>query len=161
MAVESQVLGLQEISRKLREVPLKLERKVLQQALRAGATVIRKEAQRLVPVRTGNIKRNIVVRRSRNTRNSVYVGVRRLSKKQISAMKSRASAKGKALRVDPRDPYYWWFIEFGFVHAGEPATVVPGSRFMTRAFETRKRAAVVAIEKKMREAFEREIGDRR
>lgn len=48
--------GLGEVQRKLAEFPAKVEANVVRAALRAGATVIRREAQANVPVKSGLLK---------------------------------------------------------------------------------------------------------
>ena len=51
-------------------------RKELNHAAAEGAEVIAEEARRIVPVKTGKLKRNIVVKQNkRNTRPNAFVGI--------------------------------------------------------------------------------------
>lgn len=61
MDVKFDIKGAQEIERILKQMPIKYERRIAKNALRAAARVIRNEAKRRVPVDTGNLKKSISV----------------------------------------------------------------------------------------------------
>ena len=57
-----EIKGLREFDNNLKQLPLKIQKKVLGQAARAGATVIRKEARKNIkslPEKTGNLRKSI------------------------------------------------------------------------------------------------------
>lgn len=144
---EIRLQGLDAIERVLAGLPAKIERKMVIKALMAGAEVIRRDIAQRVPRDTGVLARNIIRRRSRLRRNEVYVGVRKLNKKQIAKLKARR--KPGARGPDPSDPFYWVFQEFGFTT--RDGRFIPGKRFMTQAFAAKGAAAVAAIEASLRE----------
>lgn len=121
------VHGLQEVQRALYDYSQQLGDRVVYGALRQGAAVLRKAVQDRVPVRTGNLKRGFVVRRSKIHRGQlstdllgVYVTLR----------------KGKGA------PFYGRFQNDGW-QAGK--TRVPGKHFVQDAFEASKNNAVEVI----------------
>lgn len=143
-AVDIQIRGLAEIKAQLADLAPRLQRQVLQKALFDGARVIRDEAQRRVPVKSGTTRRNIFMRRSKRDRPGVLVAVRKLSAREIARLKQKQiKTRKRTLQADPADPFYWKFIEFGFVHRGGKA--VPARPFLRPAFESTKQQAVDAI----------------
>src|SRR5687768_15884815 len=110
MAQQLEVKGLRELRAALLELPKKLDRVVLNSALMAGARLMVADAKLRVPVRTGELRRNIRARpvkpEGRHTA-TVIVGVRKLTKKQVFA------ARKKRGRANASDPFYWRFVEFG------------------------------------------------
>lgn len=111
----AEVQGLDELKRRFLGVTKALRARVLRNALSAGARLVRDEAKRNVPVmqsfmktpyRTpGTVKRAIRVRTSRMDRRAGNVGVF----VNVKPLKG-GSAK------NPRDPYYWRWLEFGTKH---------------------------------------------
>ena len=82
MSQEIRIEGLAELSRTLEQFTDKLQKAALRSALRAGAQEIRKEAQRLAPVRTGKLRDTIRVgtrydRRSGEVQATVSAGNRK------------------------------------------------------------------------------------
>lgn len=59
--LEFQVHGLAELKKQLDTLPAKIEGNVMRGALRAGANVLKKEAQSRVPVKTGALHKSIRV----------------------------------------------------------------------------------------------------
>lgn len=120
--IDVRIRGLDDLKAQLLAIPDKLRRRVLRNALAAGARIVRDEARRLAPVlrepdprRTpGTVRDAIVVRTSKAARRSgdvgVFVNVRPLKAKQIRAFKARGG--GKAAN-NPNDPFYWRWLEFG------------------------------------------------
>lgn len=65
MATKKSVIrGAADIAKVLKRLPEKMTEQVLVQALRAGGKPIVKEAKDLVPVRSGDLKKSIVVRKA-------------------------------------------------------------------------------------------------
>jgi HK97 gp10 family phage protein len=138
------VRGFRELDNLLRELPNKLAGKALTNAVNEGARIIRDEARANVPVRTGQLRRSIrtfVRRKGVETGIAIAIGVR-----------------GKLA-------YIARFLEFGtkahrIVATGKSLDVVqvksvdhPGTSpnpFLTRAFDTKARAAVDAIRTRLR-----------
>lgn len=87
--VTIEITGLDKLQRKLRELPLRVQNAVLRKGLRAAANVVRDEARRRAPVRTGNLRRNI----------ATSVSVRR--------------GQGSATVGPKPKAYYGMFVELG------------------------------------------------
>ena len=133
--VTMKIGGLRELQAKLQQMAPNVARNGLRAATSAGAALIRDEAKARAPVDTGEMKRDIQMKRDREsaTYRAVYSVYVRAGKK------SRLS--GKARGVD-KDSYYWRFVEFGTCKmAARP--------FMRPAFEAQKEAAVEAIRDKL------------
>jgi HK97 gp10 family phage protein len=127
------VHGLAEFRAKLTELPRKLQSKVLRSLMRNAMTVVREAARAKVPtLKTqprnpdgtprrlpGTVRKAISVRNSKVEARAgnvgVFVNVRPLpgsvyrgrGRNRVVVRKSQRSA------ANPRDPYYWRWIEFG------------------------------------------------
>lgn len=108
--------GLDELKRKLAEVPKAMRKRVLRNALAAGAREVRDVAKRNAPVMTlgtslkapyrkpGTVKQAIRVRTSKADRKAGDVGV------FVNVKPAKAGQRGAR---NPNDPFYWRFLEFG------------------------------------------------
>lgn len=135
MAAENTVHGIDDLKAKLLAITPALRKKVLRNALAAGARVVRDEAKRQAPVLTrhapyrapGTVKKAIRVRTSKVARRSGDVGVfvnvvpakgakfktittKVLGFKFKKRIQTRISERGAKSRTDP---FYWRFLEFG------------------------------------------------
>lgn len=88
--------GLKELDRAVKKLPKGMQRRVLNNALRAGGRVIQKKAKALVPVKTGTLKRSIVVRTGKAKQGAATVFV------------TTTSGKG-----EKNDAWYSHIVEFG------------------------------------------------
>ena len=132
--------GLDNLKRKLAEVPKAMRKRVLRTALAAGAREVRDVAKRNAPVLTlgtslnapyrkpGTVKQAIRVRTSKADRRAgdvgVFVNVRPLPGNKYSTFAKenffRGTVRGYKLvkktergAKNPNDPFYWRFLEFG------------------------------------------------
>lgn len=133
------VRGYDEIRAQLKALPDKLRRRAIANALRKGGRVVRDYARARTPVlkvstrsgasalrrgvrRVGTVRDAISVRTSKTAKRrgdvGVFVNVRPLTKAQRIGGKWRG-------KVDPRDPFYWRWLEFGW----NPASGRTGGRY--------------------------------
>jgi HK97 gp10 family phage protein len=117
--------GADELLKAMRQVEPKLRKKHLRRAVTQGAAQVRNEVRRRAPVNTGRLKRNIISKGRRGKRTYVKssVFVRTAEREQehdISTGQFMATTGKKESRSDPKDAYYWIFIERGTKH--RPAT---------------------------------------
>lgn len=117
--------GLSQMQRSLNQLPNNLREKALANASAAGARVIRKEAKRLVPTRTGQLKDNIVVSKSFRHRG------RKIRLKGVVVIGIRGVARK-----------YAHLVEFGFSR-GSPKP------FMRPAFDNKAPEALRAMAEKL------------
>ena len=159
MAERVEVRGLRELQDALKKLPKKLERRVLNSALSAGARIMVKDAKNRAPVlkdllnpnrRPGTLKKNIRARPIKPYEHtaSVIVGVRKLSSKAITAFKKSQSGK-KGGSQNPNDPFYWRFVEFG-------TSKMQARPFLRPAFEAKKFEAATTIKQKLKVRIELE-----
>jgi HK97 gp10 family phage protein len=127
MAETITVTGLREVQRQLYSYSQQLGDRVVLGALRQGANVVKKAAQDNAPIKTGKLKRGIRV-----TRSKIHRG--KSSKDMIGVYLSIRKGKG--------GPFYGRFQEDGW-KAGK--RIVPGKKFVDRAFNTKKEEAVSVI----------------
>lgn len=142
MAEFKNVSGFKEFAAALKQLPQNVGRKHLRGSVAKGATIIRNEARVLAPQDTGEMAKDIQVKRERTAgshiaRYSVYVRV---------GKKSRLA--GRKRNVD-RDSFYWIFQELGTAKA-------PAQPFMRPAYESKKEAAVDAIGVELGERIQKE-----
>ena len=113
MAVDTQqIRGFDDLAAKLREIPKAMRKRVLRNALAAGARLVRDSARAAAPVlqgsapyRTpGTLKKAISVRTSKVARRSGDVGV------FVNVRPAKSGARGAKGKTDP---FYWRFVQFG------------------------------------------------
>lgn len=156
--VEFTVTGLAELSKKLKEMPIKLAKNGLRAAVNAGAEVIRKDAKARVPVKTGNVRKNIykkqIREKSNNFQQTYYVGVKLGRKRKLAPTKLnvRKQRVGQLYDVES-SAYYWRFLEFG-------TSKLPARPFLRPAFDTKKSQAVDAMAKKLKERIDKYAGEK-
>ncbi|MCE8042437.1 HK97 gp10 family phage protein [Halomonas daqingensis] len=108
--------------------------RVRRQGARAGAGVIRDEARRRAPKRSGKLSRNIV---------AVTVKV---SEGHRAAAGVRVRSRGKA--DDPSNAFYWRFVELG-------TSKMPPAPFIRPAFDAKEQEAGDAAIAKVTEALDK------
>jgi HK97 gp10 family phage protein len=141
MQVSVEIQGLKELERKLIAMGPKVGLKAMRSALVSGAQVIKKDAISRVPVKTGTLKRAVLVKRLTKTnpfKENVIVGVRHGKKYQSKDSKRN------------RDAFYWTWIEFGTKEryhkkTGKSVGSTPKQEFIRPAFEAKKNSAMTRI----------------
>ena len=135
--------GLDEFKRKLAEVPKAMRKRVLRNALAAGAREVRDVAKRNAPVMTlgtslkapyrkpGTVKQAIRVRTSKADRRAGDVGV---------FVNVRPAKSGQRGAKNPNDPFYWRFLEFG-------TKKMPARPFLQRATSALPKALTIFQER--------------
>lgn len=108
--------GFDDLAAKLRALTPALRKRVLRNALSAGARVVRDDAKRNAPVLSGalkapyrtpgTVKTAIRVRTSKVARRSGDVGV------FVNVKPARSGQRGAKSKTDP---FYWRFVNFGTV----------------------------------------------
>lgn len=122
MTVTVKTSGLKELEQLLLKMPSELRERPISAALRAGANIVAAEMKARVPVRTGKLRRSIVVRKGtkqKNTQHDVIIGFLRPT----------------GLRAH--------LTEFGTRYAAARPFIRP-------AFDAKVREAIVAISEKLR-----------
>lgn len=132
------VQGLEQLQAKFKQIPLTLRKRILRNALAAGARVVRDDARRNAPLLSGarkapyrtrgTVRDAIVVRTSKVDRRAgnvgVFVNVKPLPGNQYKTITTKGwlggTAKHRVLvkrsarsATNPRDPFYWRWLEFG------------------------------------------------
>ena len=135
--------GLENLKRKLAEVPKAMRKRVLRNALAAGAREVRDVAKRNAPVLTlgtslnapyrkpGTVKQAIRVRTSKADRRAGDVGV------FVNVRPAKAGQRGAK---NPNDPFYWRFLEFG-------TKKMPAKPFLQRATSALPKALTIFQER--------------
>jgi HK97 gp10 family phage protein len=141
MAETREVKGLRELRRDLKRLPKLIRNRVLHSALRAAAKPIVDSARARVPVKSGLIRRSIVVRKTKKQ----Y----RTSRAQVSIGVEKGRRTKGSKKVDFSDPFYWRFVEFGTIHqAAQP--------FLRPAIDAQKFATFEIFKKALKKGIERE-----
>jgi HK97 gp10 family phage protein len=138
MADTPNLTGFKELAAALRELPQRVAKNGLRAAVGAGAAVIRKEARLRAPKDSGEMTKDIQIKRERGAAGGDTF-VARYSVFVLSGKKSRL--KGKKRNIQ-RDSYYWKFVEFG-------TSKMAAQPFLRPSFETQKEEAVKAIGEKL------------
>lgn len=128
--------GLADIARDLEALSRAENNKVLRDATRAGAEVMRDAVVERAPERTGKLKKNVVVLTSVQSVGGNYLGV------HIRGRNLRTGNSDNSMKAsDPRNAFYWRFVELGTIN-------MPAHPFIRPAFDTTEElAAQVAIQR--------------
>ena len=122
--------GLADLGKRMQTLSADVSNRIARAATAAGAVVIRKAAQQKVAVDTGNLKKNIIVKRipkGESTLTSQHI---------VTVRKGKLTAKQKGTGL--KDAYYGQFVEFG-------TAKMPAQPFLRPAYDESKREAVEAI----------------
>ena len=136
--------GLEDIARDLETLSRAENNKVLRDATRAGADVLKTEVINRAPVRSGKMKKNVVVvtQRSRR-RGEISSGV------HIHGVNPRTGNSDNTMKAsNPRNAFYWRFVELGTVN-------MPAHPFVRPAFDTRQEEAAEAAIARMNSAIDK------
>lgn len=148
------ITGLRELALAAAKLKEETKRKIAGDALVAGARIVRNAARVKTPVlknpdprRTaGTLQRSIVAVRTRKGDHPdevvAIVGVRLPSKASIKKFKEQS---GKSGASNPRDPYYWWFVEAGTRGHTHRDQSIAGVRMIKRGFEGNAQQAAEKI----------------
>jgi HK97 gp10 family phage protein len=143
MADTKNLTGFKELAAALRALGPKVVRNGLRSAVSAGAAVVRNEARQRAPVDTGEMRRDIQIKRERDSQGGDSVSAR-YSVFVRSGKQSRLSGKGRNVQ---KDSFYWRYVEFG-------TSKMAAKPFLRPAFEAKKEAAVQAIGDRLGERIE-------
>ena len=135
--------GLEAISRDLELLSRAENNKVLRDATRAGAEVLKDEVVERAPERTGKLKKNVVVvtQKSRR-RGEISSGV------HIRGVNPRTGNSDNTMKANnPRNAFYWRFVEIGTVN-------MPPHPFIRPAFDVRQEQATEVAIRRMNQAID-------
>lgn len=114
----SATFDFQDVLKALKNLPINIEKNIMVGATRAGANVVRDEAQRLVPIDTGNLRQSIgLTKRKQKNRNEIVFAIspRRLKSLQFQGLeKGNYSNKVRQLKLKKQvGGYYARWLELG------------------------------------------------
>ncbi len=139
-----QITGLAELERKLRELPERLAKNAMRNAVRAGAVAIQKEARNQCPVSAeqhylGKGARRILIKPGSLKKRGIKV-------KQVSRKRS-----DYALTFEVYYSKRYWYGKFVEAGTSKMAAAAP----LRKGFDIAKEAATVAIKEKLAAEIER------
>jgi HK97 gp10 family phage protein len=137
------ITGLADLEKRLMGFSDRIAKNIMRGAISAGAALIRNEARRLAPKDTGEMARDIMIKRAREVRGSGKIEYQVFVR---TGKKSRMAGKKRDVN---RDSYYWRFVEFGTVK-------MSAKPFMRPAFDGQKEAATVRIKEYLAARIEKE-----
>ena len=173
--VTFKVEGMREVLAALEELPKRVRKNVVRRSLYAGATIVRDEARRRVPVRTGALKKTIIARTNKPKKSypDLFFGEVAIQSQAFNFGKKGRARKVKKDPMRTRKYYrgeiyprnYAHLVEFGTApHAtgrgGMGGRMHPGARpkpFMRPAYESKKHEAVEVIRKSALENIDKEV----
>ncbi|KHN50720.1 HK97-gp10 family putative phage morphogenesis protein [Pectobacterium fontis] len=135
--------GLNDIAKDLEKLSKAENNKVLRDSTRAGAEVLKEEVIANAPVRTGKMRKNVVVVTQKSRRKgeiSSGVHIRGVNPKT-------GNSDNKMKANNPKNALYWRFVEMGTVN-------MPAHPFVRPAFDTAQEIAAQAAITRMSTAID-------
>jgi len=129
-SVTVKVEGLRELGERMKGLSEAMNNRIARAATAAGAAVIRDSAKQKVAVDTGNLKKNIIVKRLPKGESPLT------SEHIVTVRQGKLTKKQKAAGLG--DAFYGRFIEYG-------TAKMPARPFIRPAFDENKEKAVQAI----------------
>ena len=136
MGAEIKLEGFDELAKKLREIVPAMRKRVVRNALAAGARLVRDEARRNAPVlqlknaspyrAAGTVKKAISARVSKVARRAGDIGA------FVNVRPAKAGQRGSK---SPRDSFYWRFLEFGTRKMAKREFLKPAAAKLPAALE--------------------------
>lgn len=159
-----EVQGLREINDTLTKLPQRMAKRVVRNAMNAGARIIRDRAKALAPVgKTGALKRNIVSKRGLRRYDDglearLIIGVRHGKVRDAPTTYITKTGKKKVRKLtayDKRkqDPYYFRFQELGYTQ--RDGTKVDGKKFLQNALDQSGQRAINKVRDVARSEIEK------
>ncbi|NIG74673.1 HK97 gp10 family phage protein [Klebsiella sp. Ap-873] len=134
--------GLLDLSEDLNALSKAENRKVMRDATRAAATVFKDEAVSRAPVRTGKLKKNIVVITQRDRSGNISSGV------HVRGTNPRTGNSDNKLKAsNAKNAFYWRFVELG------TSRMAPAP-FIRPAYDARQEDAAKAAFAKANQAID-------
>jgi len=135
--------GLNNISKDLEALSRAENNKVLRDATRAGAEVLKEEVIARAPERSGKLKKNVVVLTQRSRRRGeISSGV------HIRGVNPSTGNSDNTMKANnPRNAFYWRFVEMGTVN-------MPPHPFIRPAFDVRQEQATEVAFRRMNQAID-------
>lgn len=180
---EIRITGLDELERKLKALPARLQGRALGAAMRAGGREIQREIKARAPVDTGALKRNVVAKRGQrkfdgDLSQRQIIGVRHGRARATASKFVTRSGKtitNKLTAYDRRgeDPFYFRFQELGYHAVGRRKAAsrrergnrkagnasygrfIPGKRFMRDGLTAAGPRALAVIKARLATEIER------
>ena len=136
MAEFIKVHGLRELQAAMRELPRRIDRRILNAALMAAARPMVADAKAGVPVDTGKLRASIIAAPAKRTSHTATVRMRVSGATQV--VKERRGKKVPTWVRSKDFPFYALFIERG-------TSKMSAKPFLRPAFERNKRSAIEII----------------
>lgn len=172
--------NLPEFKRELQALGQRIERQIVRRSIRAAGTVFAKEAKRIAPV----LDRAILTPKKTRIPGALRAAIRVASSRKSRKLTPVASVFVKATAKQVKrgaDPFYWRFLEAGWIPRGpgqrfkggprrralereralaSGATKITKYRFLQPAFQAKKNEALDAFIKAMNEGIAKENAKR-
>lgn len=168
-----EVKGLRELNERMKQFPVKLQKRGVNQAVAAAAKVIVKLARAAAPVDTGAMRRNIKAKKRKPRKLAAYtaIGVEHgkvlgidaagLTSQYDRRLKKMVTRRASAREKRGEDPYYFRWVELDHMATGRrkrrkggSGPVIPGKRFLTNAMTNGAGAALDAMRTRLRLAID-------
>lgn len=139
--------GLEDIARDLTRLSKAENNKVLRDATRAGAGILREEVIDRAPVDTGKLRRNVVVITQRGRNGEITSGV------HIRGVNPRTGNSDNTMKAsNPRNAFYWRFVELG-------TSKLAPHPFVRPAYDAREDEAYAAAVQRMNQAIDKVLSE--
>jgi len=184
---DTKILGIGELSAKFKKLAAGMQTRGARVMVAAGGAVLKAEAKQLAQSygfkKTGALIKNIAIKRETKGvppgTTQYNLGVRHgrnLTKKQRQAPgKKLAVSRGRVVTRYADDPFYWSFLEFGWIPRGKGQALrggerkkkaarqrdsgrkIPGRSFIGQALVNKQQDAITAMEARLQRELDKAI----
>lgn len=134
----ARITGLDELNKRLREIPVKLRVKALRQALAAGARRVQADAKQGAPVLSADAAKKAPYRTPGTVRDAIRIRTSKIAKRSGDVgvfVNVKPLKKGLRSAKNPRDPFYWRWAEFGPNKSGSTGFLRPAAKQLGEALK--------------------------
>ena len=143
---EIRIEGAKELESKLTRLPGKVAKKVVTSSLRKGAAIIRRRTKSLAPRKTGTLRKSIITRSAKKSRNfsGVHALLQFFNTRKFPQLISNSSSGDRG--------FYPAAVEYGRAAKGKAGgrKVTTPKSFIRAGFQSSKKQAEAAVIKALR-----------
>ena len=154
-------IDMKEVMKNLTKLSTKVRKSIVNGSLKAGAKIVLDEAKRLVPVRSGNLKESLAIKKKRTKDKKITAfAIAPITKKKTKRYKLE-NGKTWTITGIVADGYYGHFVEYGHTIKNKKGKKILGNvapkPYLRPAYESKGKESIKAVTKYFKTRLEKEL----